>query len=117
MKALLQQALDALENSIDIVSNDCQEYVDLYSKYPTRAARIDAKLAGVKAHEDAIEALKQELANDEKAQKPLADEEILKLADYHTTYQIESPSNTGMIEFARAIEAAHGIKENLCQRS
>ncbi len=66
-RALAQQCLDALENSVDIVSNDCQDYIDLYSKYPTRAAKIDAKLAEVKAHEDAIEALKQELAKDEPA--------------------------------------------------
>lgn len=70
MKALLQQALDALEESVDLVKNHCQEYVDLYSKYPTRAARIDGRIAGVKAHEDAIEALRAELAKEEP--KPVA---------------------------------------------
>ncbi len=66
----------------------------------------NALIAGLKSE---VAELKAKLAE---AQKPLADEDILKLADYHTTYQIESPNNAGMIEFARAIEAAHGIKES-----
>ncbi len=64
-RELMQQCLDALEDSVDLVSNHCQEYIDLYSKYPTRAARIDGKLAGVKAHKDVIEALKAELEKPE----------------------------------------------------
>jgi hypothetical protein len=41
----------------------------------------------------------------QQAQQLLTDDEIIKLADYHTTYQIESPSTSGMLDFARAIEA------------
>ncbi len=56
-----QVALDALENSVDLVSNECQEYVNLYGDYPTRAAKIDGMIAGVKDHEDAITQLRAAL--------------------------------------------------------
>jgi hypothetical protein len=46
----------------------------------------------------------------QQSQQSLTDDEIIKLADYHTTYQIESPSTSGMIDFARAIEAK--LKKN-----
>jgi hypothetical protein len=39
---------------------------------------------------------------------PLTDEQIEKLAEYHG---IDSLYKTGRIEFARAIERAHGITE------
>lgn len=64
-RALLQQALDVLEDSVDLVSNHYQEYIDLYSKYPTRAARIDGKLTRMKAHKNVIKALRAELAKPE----------------------------------------------------
>ena len=44
--------------------------------------------------------------------KPLTDEEIEKLADDFLAYQIEDYQVSGVFTFARAIEAAHGIKEN-----
>ena len=43
--------------------------------------------------------------------KPLTDEEIEKLADDFLAYQIEDYQVSGVFTFARAIEAAHGIKE------
>ena len=43
--------------------------------------------------------------------KPLTDEEIAKLADDFLDYQIEDYQVSGVFNFARAIEAAHGIKE------
>ena len=42
--------------------------------------------------------------------KPLTDEEIEKLADDFLAYQIEDYQVSGVFTFARAIEAAHGIK-------
>ncbi len=84
---------------------------------PTRAEinELYSAANSLKLAEAEIKELRAELAkkNIVPAQKPLANEEILRLADYNTTYQIESPSNAGMIEFARAIETAHGIKEQL----
>ena len=51
------------------------------------------------------------LANREAQQhNELSNEEIIKLADYHTTYQIESPSVSGMLDFARAVLAAQRSK-------
>ena len=45
---IMKQALEALENS-----------VDLYGKYPTRAAKIGGPAALVNAHNDSINALRQ----------------------------------------------------------
>ena len=43
--------------------------------------------------------------------KPLTEEDLRKLADEHLFYQPESYEVSGVFAFARAIEAAHGIKE------
>lgn len=43
--------------------------------------------------------------------KPLTDEEMRKLADKHLFYQPEVYEVSGVFTLARAIEAAHGIKE------
>jgi hypothetical protein len=62
----------------------------------------------------AIAAIKQALAA-QPALKPLTNEQISQLADKHLDAG-DGPCGThyvyGEIEFARAIEAAHGIKEN-----
>ena len=44
--------------------------------------------------------------------KPLKDEDLRKLADKHLYYQTESYEESGVFDLSRAIEAAHGIKEN-----
>ena len=41
--------------------------------------------------------------------KPLTDEAVLDIADY---YLYNGGKTYGVLDFARAIEAAHGIKEN-----
>jgi hypothetical protein len=43
--------------------------------------------------------------------QPLTDEEIERLYHKHAKYQIEELEVSGWQEFARAIEAAHGIRE------
>lgn len=43
--------------------------------------------------------------------KPLSDEDLRKLADKHLFYQPEGYEVSGVFALARAIEAAHGIKE------
>ena len=43
--------------------------------------------------------------------KPLTDEDFRKLADKHLFYQPEGYEVSGVFALARAIEAAHGIKE------
>ena len=107
MKKLLQQALDALENSIDIVSNGCQDYIDLYSKYPTRAAKIDAKLAEVKAHEAAIEALRAELDKPEP-------EPVAWLVSFQS--RLSGVRVTDKLLVWRKSQAAEQVKEDLIER-
>ena len=55
----MKQAVEALENSVDLVQHEYTDAVELYGKYPTRAAKIDGLLALQKAHEDSITALRQ----------------------------------------------------------
>jgi hypothetical protein len=60
-KELLNLALEALENSVDLVREDAYEAEKLYGNYPTR----QGKVAGLKVladdHEKAITAIKQAL--------------------------------------------------------
>jgi len=58
----LKLALEALENSIDLVSNEAREAEKLYGKYPARLARIQGLVALEVAHEKAITALREALA-------------------------------------------------------
>jgi hypothetical protein len=62
----MKQALEALENSVDLVQHEYTDAVELYGKYPTRAAKIDGLLALQKAHEDSITALRQAIEVAEK---------------------------------------------------
>ena len=61
-KKAMKLALEALENSIDLVSNEAREAEELYGKYPTRLARIQGLVALEVAHEKAITALREALA-------------------------------------------------------
>jgi len=71
----MKQALEALENSVDLVQNEYAVAVELYGKYPTRAAKIDGLLALQKAHEDSITALRQAIEQAEfDAQSELDDQ-------------------------------------------
>ena len=58
----LKLALEALENSIDLVSQEARNAEELYGKYPTRLARIQGLVALEGAHEKAITALRDALA-------------------------------------------------------
>jgi hypothetical protein len=66
----LDLALEALENSIDLVSNEARNAEELYGKYPTRLARIQGLVALKVAHEKAITAIKQ--ARSAPVQEPVA---------------------------------------------
>jgi hypothetical protein len=67
----IKQAVEALTDSVDLVRNEYQDAVDLYGCYPTRAARINGLLSGLKAHEDAITALRTAIQEAESV-KPVA---------------------------------------------
>ena len=89
----MKMALDALE-----VANSC---VDGYyiPKGKTHLPEV----------EQAITAIKEALAQPER--KPLTDEQIRDLWSWSMTAEAERTANTQQHAFARAIEAAHGIKE------
>ena len=67
---VLKLALDALENSIDLVSNDAREAELLYGKYQSRLAKVKGLVALEVAHGKAIAAIKEALAQPE--QEPVA---------------------------------------------
>ena len=54
----------------------------------------------------------QQPAAQPEQRKPLTEEDLRKLADKHLFYQPEGYEVSGIYNLARAIEAAHGIKEN-----
>jgi tetratricopeptide (TPR) repeat protein len=67
----LELALEALENSVDLVREDAYNAEKLYGNYPSR----QGKVAGLKVladdHEKAITAIKQALALDKKAENTM----------------------------------------------
>ena len=136
----LKLALEALENSVDLVREDAYEAEKLYGNYPTRQGKVNGLKVLADDHEKAITAIKEALAQQE--QEPVALEEkfSLLLWDYQelerafekvTGGKWVRKSNTPQrkpltddelsdiwfkqsvdwMEFARAIEAAHNIKE------
>jgi len=58
----MKLALEALENSVDLVSHEARNAEELYGKYPSRLARIQGLVAFEVAHEKAITALREALA-------------------------------------------------------
>ena len=65
----LKMALESLENSIDLVSNDAREAELLYGKYQSRLAQVKKLVALEVAHGKAITAIKEALAQPE--QEPI----------------------------------------------
>jgi hypothetical protein len=68
---VVKLALEALKNSVDLVSNDAREAEKMYANVPTRLARVQGLVALEVAHEKAINALQKLLADnalDKKAQ-------------------------------------------------
>ena len=73
-KEAMKLALEALENSIDLVSQEARNAEELYGKYPTRLARIQGLVALEAAHEKAITALREALAEQPAQQEPVGPE-------------------------------------------
>ena len=61
-------ALEALEESVDLVREDYENAKKLYSNYPSRQARLLGLEDGLSKHEAAITAIKQARALDKKAE-------------------------------------------------
>lgn len=64
----LKLALEALEESVDLVREDYENAKKLYGNYPSRQARLLGLEDGLSKHEEAITAIKQALALDKKAE-------------------------------------------------
>jgi len=62
---LMQQALEALENSVDLVREDAYNAEELYGNYPTRQGKVRGLKALADDHEKAITALRDRLAQPE----------------------------------------------------
>ena len=75
-KEAMKLALEALENSVDLVREDADEAIKLYGRYPTR----QGKVAGLKVladdHEKAIIALRLEIDALNMASKPAVPDAI-----------------------------------------
>lgn len=69
-RQLLQQALDALENSVDRVLEDAYQAEKFYGNYPTRQGKVNGLKVLADDHEKAITALTERLAQPE--QEPVA---------------------------------------------
>lgn len=57
LKQAAQQALEALENSVDLVREDAYEAERLYGRYPTRQGKVGGLKILADDHEKAITAL------------------------------------------------------------
>ena len=61
-KEAMTKALEALENSVDLVREDADEAIKLYGRYPTRQGKVIGLKVLADDHEKAITALKTALA-------------------------------------------------------
>ena len=87
------------------------EYLKYLKRTSDQHMKIPSEMSAGTCWELALE-LEQFINTTPPQRKPLTDEEIEKLADDFLAYQIEDYQVSGVFTFARAIEAAHGIKEN-----
>ena len=62
MKQALEMALEALENSVDLVVNDAYNAEQLYGNYPTRQGKVGGLKVLAEQHKQAITAIKEALA-------------------------------------------------------
>jgi hypothetical protein len=77
----LKLALEALENSVDLVREDAYNAEKLYGNYPTRQGKVCGLKALADDHEKAITAIKQALAAP--VQEPVAIPEYIRDAAKH----------------------------------
>ena len=67
----MKQALEALENSVDLVVEDAYNAEQLYGNYPTRQGKVGGLKILAEAHKKAITALRQAIEQAQK-QEPVA---------------------------------------------
>jgi hypothetical protein len=61
-KEAMKLALEALENSVDLVREDAYQAEKLYGNYPTRQGKVNGLKVLADDHEKAITAIKEALA-------------------------------------------------------
>ncbi len=76
-RELLEQALEALDNSVDVVYEEYTDAVHRYANIPGRKARLDGLAAMAKAHLDTSDAIRAALA----APATAPDEQLRKDAE------------------------------------
>jgi hypothetical protein len=106
----LDLALEALEESIDLVREDYENAKKLYSNYRSRQARLLGQEDGLSKHEAAITAVKQARALDKKA------ENARELGlDYEPVQDKVTLIQTNVGIGERAMEAYEAAKERTRQ--
>jgi len=80
-RELFQQALDALENSVDLVREDAYQAEKLYGNYPTRQGKVNGLKVLADDHEKAIAALRNRLAQPEQEPDPIGDAQDRLIAE------------------------------------
>ena len=83
--AAVRLALEALEESVDLVQEDYENAKKLYGNYPTRQARLLGMEEGLKKHEEAITALQSIIEQPSPVQEPVAPKPWVGLTDEELT--------------------------------
>jgi hypothetical protein len=68
MKNTMKLALEALENSVDLVVEDAYNAEKLYGNYPTRQGKVGGLKVLAENHKEAIKALEEALAKQEQGE-------------------------------------------------
>ena len=132
-RKVIELALEALENSVDLVVEDAFNAEQLYGNYPTRQGKVGGLKVLAEQHKQAITVIKEALAQPE--QEPVAwyDKDGVITAnpiEFSQPLYTTSPQRKPLMDEQRkaiskgwqgrnwtvgdiidAIEAAHGIKE------
>jgi len=88
-RELMQQALDALENSVDLVREDAYNAEELYGNYPTRQGKVGGLKVLADDHEKAITALRDRLAKPQRPWVGLTKEEAKEISLANRPYVID----------------------------
>jgi hypothetical protein len=102
----MRQALEALENSVDLVVEDAYNAEKLYGKYPTRQAKVGGLKLLADAHQQAITALRTAIAEAEK-QEPFG---YFQYAPHFDAWVQNRDSNKGVAFYTTPPAASGCIK-------
>ena len=92
-KEAMKLALEALENSVDLVREDAYQAEKLYGNYPTRQGKINGLKVLADDHEKAITALKTALAEQPAQQEPEWYHFVKHGEDCFVPYRGQAPEN------------------------